>query len=241
MGTATPNGAQGTAMPQERWRDRKFMRAALGCVLGAVLIVAGVTSAMAGDDEEEDNLPDAQLLRGLLKGMGLKRGDDTIEYRERSPLVVPPSRDLPPPESDVAIKNSNAAWPVDQDEQKRKTAAAVKRKASSIDESRALRPNEMMPGGVDAKGKSQQMTGSTDPADGAPMKPNALGFKGWTWNNLFGTQPEAATFSSEPPRATLTEPPPGYRTPAPNEPYGLSKDKAQAVKAYDFWNKHGTE
>lgn len=85
MGTTTPNGVQGTAMPQERWRDRKFMRAALGCVLGAVLIVAGVASAAAGDDEEEDNLPDAQMLRGLLKGMGLKRGDDTIEYRERSP------------------------------------------------------------------------------------------------------------------------------------------------------------
>jgi hypothetical protein len=235
------NGAQGTAMPQERWRDRKFMRAALGCVLGAILIVAGVASAAAGDDEEEDNLPDAQMLRGLLKGMGLKRGDDTIEYRERSPLVVPPSRDLPPPESDVAVKNSNAAWPVDQDEKRRKAAVAVKRKVSSIDESRALRPNEMMPNGTDAKAKTAPTAISSDPPDGAPIKPSGLGFNGWTLNSLFGSKPETGTFSSEPPRASLTEPPVGYRTPAPNQPYGLSKDKAQSVQSYDFWNKHGTE
>jgi hypothetical protein len=230
-------------MPQERWKDRKFARTAFGCVLGAVLIVAGsVGSAIAGgDEEEEDNLPDAQFLRGILKGFGLKRGDSSIDYRERSPLVVPPSRDLPPPESDIAIKNSNAAWPVDADEKRRKDAAAVKRKASSIDESRALRPHEMMPGGVDTKGKSQQIAGSSDPPDGAPMKPSALGFTGWTWNNLFGSQPETATFKSEPPRASLTEPPPGYRTPAPNQPYGVSKETGKTQEAYDFFNKHGTE
>jgi hypothetical protein len=230
-------------MPQERWKDRKFRRAAIAGVLGAVLLVAGsVASAIAGeDDEDEDQLPDAQALRGLMKGLGLKRGDEAIDYHERSPLVVPPSRDLPPPENDVAIKSGNAAWPVDQEEKRRKSAAAIKRKASSIDESRALRPNEMMPNGADAKAKTQPTAVSTDPADGAPMKPSALGFSGWTWNNLFGSKPETATFSSEPPRASLTEPPPGYRTPAPNQPYGLSKDKAASSQAYDFWNKHGTE
>jgi len=218
------------------------MRAALGCVLGGVLIVAGVVSAVAGDDaEEEDQLPDAQLLRGLMKGLGLKKGDDAIDYRERSPLVVPPSRDLPPPESDVATKSGNAAWPVDADVKRRKTAAAAERKASSIDESRALRPTEMMPNGADVRQKTQQTAVSTDPADGAPMKPSALGFNGWSWNSLFGTRPESATFTNEPPRASLTEPPPGYRTPAPNQPYGVSKDKGNTAQAYDFWNKHGTE
>jgi hypothetical protein len=231
-------------MPQERWKDRKFARAAFGCVLGAALIIAGgVASAIAGDDEEEeDNLPDAVMLRNVLKGFGLKRGSDgAIDYRERSPLVVPPTRELPAPESDVAIKSRNAAWPTDADEKRRKDAQAVKRKASSVDESRALRPHEMMPGGVDTKGKSQQAAASSEPPDGAPMKPSALGFTGWTWNTMFGSQPESTTFKSEPPRASLVEPPPGYRTPAPNQPYGVSKDKAQAVQAYDFFNKHGTE
>ncbi|MBO0756448.1 MAG: hypothetical protein J2P54_11340, partial [Bradyrhizobiaceae bacterium] len=65
-------------------------------------------------------------------------------------------------------------------------------------------------------------------------------FNGWSVTNLFGSQPESATFTKEPPRETLTEPPAGYRTPAPNEPYGVNKDKNTA-KAYDFFNQHGTE
>jgi hypothetical protein len=50
-----------------------------------------------------------------------------IDYRERSPLVVPPSLDLPPPTS-----ASNAApvanWPKDPDERQRKAIIAAKKK-----------------------------------------------------------------------------------------------------------------
>src|SRR6516165_325872 len=157
-------------MLPEHWKNRNFMRAALACGLGAVLIVACVATSLAGDDEEEDNVPDVQMMRSILKGFGLKRGDEAIEYRERSPLVVPPTRDLPPPESEISVKSKNAAWPVDADEKRRKDALAVKRKASSIDESRALRPNEMMPGGTDARAKAQDPASSGDArvADGAP-------------------------------------------------------------------------
>jgi hypothetical protein len=227
-------------MPEEGWKNRKMFRTGFGCVFAAVLIFASVGSAMAGDDEEEDNLPDAVFFRNVLKGFGLKRGDDTIDYRERSPLVVPPTRDLPPPETDVPIKNTNAAWPVDPDVKRKKAAAAAQHKVSSIDESRALRPNEMMPGGTDVKATAQKSAPSDAPPDGAPMKPSQLGFSGWTLTNLFGSQPETATFTKEPARDSLTEPPAGYRTPAPNQPYGVSKDK-NSTQAYDFFNKHGTE
>lgn len=227
-------------MPEEGWKNRKMSRTVFGCVFAAVLIFASVGSAMAGDDEEEDNLPDAVFLRNVLKGFGLKRGDDTIEYRERSPLVVPPTRDLPPPETDVPIKNSNTAWPVDPDVKRKKEATAAQHKVSSIDESRALRPNEMMPGGTDVKGAAQKSAPSDAPPDGAPMKPSQLGFNGWSLTNLFGSQPESSTFTKEPPRDSLTEPPAGYRTPAPNQPYGVNKDK-NSTQAYDFFNKHGTE
>jgi hypothetical protein len=228
-------------MPEERWKNRKTIRTVFGCVFAAVLISASVGSAMAGDDQEEDNLPDAAFFRSILKGFGLKRGDDTIDYRERSPLVVPPdTRDLPPPETDAPMKNTNAAWPVDPDVKRKKEATAAQHKASSIDESRALRPNEMMPGGVDVKGTPQKSAASDAPPDGAPMRPSQLGFNGWSFTNLFGSQPESATFTQEPARESLTEPPAGYRTPAPNQPYGVTKDK-NSTQAYDFFNKHGTE
>jgi hypothetical protein len=240
-------------MPQEpsnkeSWTDRRHVRTLVACFLGAALIVAGgVGAAHAGDNnsnnaaaDDEDQMPDVQFFRGVMKGLGLKRGDDAIDYHERSPLVVPPSRDLPPPEDDSSPKSTAAGWPSDPDANRRKAAAAAEHKVSSIDESRALRPNEMMPNGTDVKGKAQTYV-STDPADGAPMKPSALGFNGWSFDSMFGSKPETATFKAEPPRNSLTEPPVGYRTPAPDQPYALGKDKNNSSEAYDFWNKHGTE
>ena len=51
-----------------------------------------------------------------MEGLGLKRdGEANINYQERAPLVIPPSRNLPPPErTDAAIAN-NPAWPKDPD------------------------------------------------------------------------------------------------------------------------------
>jgi len=227
-------------MPEEGSKNRKILRTVFGCAFAAALISASVGSAMAGDDEEEDNLPDAVFLRNVLKGFGLKRGDDTIDYHERSPLVVPPTRDLPPPETGVPVKSTNAAWPVDPDVKRRKEATAAQHKASSIDESRALRPNEMMPAGADVKGTAQKSVQTDAPPDGAPMKPSQLGFNGWSFTNLFASPPESVTFTQEPSRDSLTEPPAGYRTPAPNQPYGLGKENT-TPQAYDFLNKHGTE
>ena len=44
-------------------------------------------------------------------------------------------------------------------------------------------------------------------------------------STLWAAKEEYATFTGEPPRASLTEPPPGYRTPSPNQPYGVGKQK----------------
>jgi hypothetical protein len=240
------DGAEGITMPQENWKNKRLARLALGCMLGAVLIVAGgIASAIAGDDEEEeDNLPDVQLMRSILKGFGLQRGDNTIEYHERSPLVIPPNRDLPPPESAAAAKPNTPNWPVDAEVKRRKVAAAAAKKVSSIDESRALQPFEMQPGGsgADVKGKAQPAPYSDSTTTGAPLSPSQLGFNGWSFNDLFGNKPSSTTFTSEPARATLTEPPVGYRTPSPDQPYAVTSGaKPGDVKAYDYANQHGTE
>jgi hypothetical protein len=53
---------------------------------------------------------EATLFGSIVKSLGIG-GDNDIEYRERPPLVVPPSRDLPPPQTAGAARNPN--WPVD--------------------------------------------------------------------------------------------------------------------------------
>ena len=67
--------------------------AAFGLALSAVALVR---PAQAADDEVT---VDQKFMRGIMEGLGLKRdGEEMINYRERSPLVIPPSRALPPPE-----------------------------------------------------------------------------------------------------------------------------------------------
>jgi len=189
-------------------------------------------------------MPDTQIIRGVLKGLGLRHDGDAIEYRERSPLVVPQTRDLPPPESDASSKPNNPNWPVDADIKKRKAAAAAQKKVSTADatdRARPLRQNEMTAAGPDVKGGGQQSaTAPADPGNGL-LNPSQLGFNGWSFDNLFGSKPNTTTFTTEPDRSSLTEPPVGYRTPAASQPYGLSQDKqgAQQGQAYDFFTKHG--
>ena len=72
-------------------------------------MAAGAGSAFA-EDAEEDVPLDTKLFRGFMKEMGFRRGEEGIEYRERAPLVVPPSRDLPPPQSEGPSAR-NPAWP----------------------------------------------------------------------------------------------------------------------------------
>ena len=59
-----------------------------------------------------------------------------IEYRERSPLVVPPKLDLPPPAA-TAAEAKAPNWPKDPDEQRRKAASRPARKTTRT---RAKRP-----------------------------------------------------------------------------------------------------
>ena len=95
--------------------------AAFGLVLGAAALFCPAP-AHAGDDD----LPaDQKFLRGIMEGLGFRRdGEETINYQERSPLVIPPGRTLPPPEKSGAAIANNPAWPKDPDVERRKTQAA---------------------------------------------------------------------------------------------------------------------
>ncbi len=81
-------------------------------VLGVGLLMAA-GAARAGDDEEDDKTFEEKVIEGIMKGMGATNMENSsIDYRERSPLVVPPKLDLPPPASAAAEKTA-PNWPKD--------------------------------------------------------------------------------------------------------------------------------
>lgn len=217
-------------------RTRRLKRAALAGVLGIGLIAAqGVAGARAADDDDDDAF-ETKVVKGLMSGLGVKSGPN-IDYRERSPLVVPPKLDLPPPEQASAPKDPS--WPVDADEKGRKQAAAAKRnnytRRDPDDGARPLRPDELRGGPAPTADKGKPAPQDERDA-GRPMKPSELGFTGtikdlFSGKGVFGTSEEYAEFTKEPSRSTLLEPPPGYRTPSPNQPYGIGKRKNEAKPA----------
>jgi hypothetical protein len=208
---------------------RRVLRALIACAVAALILSVGVAGkAYAADD---DAPIDVRMLRSVMRSIGLKRGDEeSIDYHERSPLVVPPSNELPPPENPGLVER-NPAWPDDPDVRRAKQAARrVTKPVDWHDESRPLTPQELnrgIPRGGPAPG--QAVAKSAEEGERV-LKPWELGFKGFgNLRKLFGFAPkeETATFVAEPKRTELTQPPPGYLTPSPMQPYGVGKDNSR--------------
>lgn len=225
-----------------RFTARALSRAMAGCLLGAALLATGAP-ARAGDGDEDVPL-DTKILRGFMKQLGLQRDGNGINYEERAPLVIPPNRNLPPPERSDAVLAHNPAWPVDPDVRRAKQEAAAERKKSlNADEAlrneqRPLRPDEIAPG---PKPRSTRHVddGYRAPTDaGNPLRPAQLGVNSF-FGKVFGKDdPVVGRFTGEPGRTALTDPPAGYQTPSPNQPYGVGKASA-APKATNYMEQHG--
>jgi len=221
-----------------RHQDRKGQRraAAVAAVALAVALTLGTSAAFAADDEEEVPL-DTKLFRQLMKDIGLRKDGEGIDYRERAPLVVPPSRNLPPPQNETPV-SANPAWPKDPDVVQRKAAAAKKKEpartaAQTMEaEGRVLSRDEL------DKGKTTgPVGGSASPEEaGRAMRPSELGGKNFFKDvfSSFSNEGETGTFNGEPVRENLTAPPAGYQTPSPDQPYGVGpktqKSKAMTVE-----------
>ena len=218
---------------------RAVLRAALGCLTGAVLLTAAAP-ARAG---ESDVPLDTKIVRGIMEGLGLQREANTIDYQERAPLVIPPTRDLPPPETDLAVKNPN--WPDDPDVKRARELKAAEKvgitSESDAEMTRPLRPDELNVGRRQAARVTSGRASPNDTEMTRPLMPSALGYKGGLFGNIFGKdKEETAQFTGEPPRVSLTDPPVGYQTPSPNEPYGRGKESA-LPKPTNYLLEHGTE
>ncbi|HEV7260064.1 MAG TPA: hypothetical protein VGN82_19930 [Bosea sp. (in: a-proteobacteria)] len=152
------------------------------------------------------------LFKNLLEGViGGKSGDD-IEYRQRPPLVVPPSSALPRPQTPAS--NRTAAWPNDPDVAKRREDAAAARAPAGTNPH--WRNNPML--------SQEELRRVRSTGNAAPSFPEEAN----NYNNqikpiIIGKELAARRNQSaadlqlsgeEPPRRLLSEPPVGYRRPA---------------------------
>lgn len=221
------------------------VRASVGLALGVALLF-GALPARAADDEPGF---DEKIVDSIMSGLGFKKdGASDINYQERGPLVIPPGRDLRPPENPDAVTANNPAWPKDPDVARRKKEAAMKRNRNVSDErereQNPLRPDQLTPGGTPTK-RQQAARGDNGydaPASGFgnQLPPSQLGApKYGMFSAMFDNKKDddRTKFTGEPPRVSLTDPPVGYQTPSPEQPYGTGK--AVVAKPVDNYTTRG--
>jgi hypothetical protein len=219
-------------MSTSRLNRANAVRLSFAAVIGTAFLA---TSVPALAQEAEDDGFDIQIIRRVLSAVGLRDDKPPIDYRERSPLVVPPSTSLPPPMSgNVAAPN----WPVDPEikEQRMRNAASKVPGATGdpvVDDGKPLLPSELAKGRAKRGVAAGPITEFPSVSQKELGSPNVFSFFS---KALSGTEKEESkTFTQEPPRASLLEPPPGYQTPASTYAYGTGKtDKKPTATNYSL-------
>lgn len=199
-------------------------RAAQLLLAGGVLLATSPAFAQEG-----------MLFQRLMQGV-MGRGEDNIDYRERPPLVVPPSSALPRPQD--AASERNAAWPNDPDVAARREAA---RSALVPVQNPNYRNNPMLSQQELRRGRTERNSGAPVTAEehnnyNNQIQPIRVGRELASQRNQDDLS--KLTYGSEPRRQTLTEPPTGYRRPAGTAPLGPGQsgpeEDKQAVGQREF-------
>lgn len=203
----------------------KHVRLAFCAATLALAAMTGTTAWAQDADEDEETYnsilnTDRRLVDQVLENFGLISRAPGIEYRERSPLVVPASRDLPPPGAKAA---KGADWPLDPEVKAKRKAIAASRNAKPVDPAKPISGTpEMYRVGE---------TGKWD--EGKPNKePGFLEMiaSGKMFQLGENRKEEVGTFTGEPPRTSLIAPPAGYLTPSPAAPYGVTPRTSEPIK-----------
>jgi hypothetical protein len=227
-----------TVQKSSRALIRALRLAAIALGIGLVMTAGAVR---AQDDDEDDKTFEEKIIEGIMAGIGGTNMENRgIEYRERSPLVVPPKIDLPPPASASAdVKTPN--WPKDPDEQRRKAAIAARKKDNKdpVEAGRPLTPSELNKGKIAATARTNNDPVQPGATNNPVLSPSQLGFTG-SFGDLFGgNKSETAPFKGEPTRDSLTQPPSGYQTPSPNFAYGTGPKESLNKEYNPVAGKYG--
>lgn len=195
----------------------------LAAVAFGVGLVMASGPVRADDEDEDDKTFEEKIIEGIMRGIGGTNMENRgIEYRERSPLVVPPKLDLPPPASAAQVNAPN--WPKDPDIAARKAAIAARKKEVKKEPWQEAVP--LTQAEIEAGRKQQTATdGRKEPLEpgvstNPSLMPSQLGYTGGLLGMFKGNSSESKPFKGEPTRESLTEPPPGYQTPSSGFAYG---------------------
>jgi hypothetical protein len=217
--------------------SRAMMRALrLAAIVLGIGVVMSANAARAADDDEDDSTFEEKIIKGIMTGIGgTNMENGGIEYRERSPLVIPPRNELPPPAA-AAVEAPAPNWPKDPDVKRRKEAKEARKKDNKdpVQAARPLTPSELAVGKTAATAKRSadpELPGN--PGATAVLSPSQLGYEGGFMGMFKGSKTEAVPFKGEPTRDTLTMPPSGYQTPSPNYAYGTGPKESLVNKEYN--------
>src|SRR5437773_3351147 len=152
----------------------------LAVVALGIGLVMTAGAARAQEDDEDDKTFEEKIIEGIMAGIGGTNMDNRgIEYRERSPLVVPPKLDLPPP---AAASNEVKApnWPKDPDEARRKAAIAARKKDNKDpqESARVLTPAELNVGKTAAPARTNNDPIQPGVSNNPMLSPAQLGYTG---------------------------------------------------------------
>lgn len=188
---------------------------ALALGLGACGAGNGVATASGGTFEES-------FLVQTLSGTGIVESRrEPIDYRPRSPLVLPQNYELRQPEQATAAAN----WPNDPDRQRSSREAELagltpedyRRRTSSGEEGARLLSDEEMRAGTRRAGSFSNrhgVPGEMIDSQNVRLMPDQLRVRRDTDADRMRTQ------GAEPARQYLTDPPAGFRTPVAQTPEG---------------------
>jgi hypothetical protein len=181
---------------------RENQRVVLAAIAALALSITAVAPARAIEDDGRGS-----SLNSLMNmvGMGDKSEAPAIQYRERSPLVLPPGTQLPEPQKPAAQRT--AAWPQDQEVVRARKKAEEAR--VRVDPDQITTAREIKQGvNVDPRAMPASTRGcSMDPFE------KATGCSPDTYWSALAVKKETdkpVQAGVEPERQYLTQPPKGY-------------------------------
>jgi hypothetical protein len=207
---------------------RHIRRIAIHTLAGALSLVALASIAPGVARAQNDGVWDS-----MLKSLGFG-GENNIEYRERPPLVVPPTHDLPPPQTATTVRDPK--WPVDPNANRQ--AAEKPKKGNQI------RDLDKIPVGSRPTGPSMAGSGAPAPYPGSadttaalpppsqPTQSTQPAASGGFFGRIFSSSNDKPTGPIiAPARKSLIEPPPDFESASPSQPYGAAPSRPDPGKA----------